>query len=296
MTVTLADGTPLGTQSGAPTVIAPGTYNSRAHESVVRQQRPVGPCGARREARHEHVLRRGALGGLGRGLPAELDLHLPRRPEPAGGLDVRHEQRDAGRLGQLRFGAAAARRRRSRAARTARRSSTDVVGSGEPGRSAGRSLGSVSSSGKLTLTSSGKPVATLKAGEYTFKLTDKSKKAGFNLQAVKQSAKSLTGIAVRRHEVGEGRPQGRPVDLLPHVRRQEVLLHRRLLMVGRRAGALAAHVPERGGALVVASGSAAPGSRGRRVRRGRPVRLVGPARPRRRRARTSRSTPTAPPR
>ena len=49
--------------------------------------------------------------------------------------------------------------------------------------------------GKLTLTSSGKPVATLKAGEYTFKLTDKSKKAGFNLQAVKQSAKSLTGIS-----------------------------------------------------------------------------------------------------
>jgi hypothetical protein len=73
-------------------------------------------------------------------------------------------------------------------------SSTDVVGSANP-TVRGTLVAAVSAAGKLTLTSSGKSVTTLKAGEYKLELTDKSKKAGFNLQAVKQAAKTLTGLA-----------------------------------------------------------------------------------------------------
>jgi hypothetical protein len=56
----------------------------------------------------------------------------------------------------------------------------------------GTLIAAVTAAGKLSLSKSGKGVATLKAGRYTIKVTDKSKKTGFNLQETKKAAKALT--------------------------------------------------------------------------------------------------------
>ncbi|HEX4518972.1 MAG TPA: hypothetical protein VH063_05260 [Gaiellaceae bacterium] len=52
--------------------------------------------------------------------------------------------------------------------------------------------GAVSRTGKLTLALRGKAVGALKAGEYTFKVTDRSKKAGFNVQEIRKGARAVT--------------------------------------------------------------------------------------------------------
>jgi hypothetical protein len=73
-------------------------------------------------------------------------------------------------------------------------SSTDVVGSAVlPLR--GTLLGTVTAGGTLSLKLAGKPVQNLKAGRYTLTVTDDSKKAGFNLQQIKSSALALTTTA-----------------------------------------------------------------------------------------------------
>jgi hypothetical protein len=70
-------------------------------------------------------------------------------------------------------------------------SSTDVVGSAIlPLR--GTLLGTVTAGGTLSLKLAGKPVQNLKAGRYKLTVTDDSKKAGFNLQQIKNSALALT--------------------------------------------------------------------------------------------------------
>jgi len=72
-----------------------------------------------------------------------------------------------------------------------RASSTDVVGSAIlPLR--GTLLGTVTPEGALSLKLAGKPVQNLKAGRYRLTVTDASKKAGFNLQQMKNSAIALT--------------------------------------------------------------------------------------------------------
>jgi hypothetical protein len=56
----------------------------------------------------------------------------------------------------------------------------------------GTLLGAVSQAGKLRLTLAGKPVSALKAGEYTFTVTDRSKRAGFNVQEIRKGARTVT--------------------------------------------------------------------------------------------------------
>jgi hypothetical protein len=74
--------------------------------------------------------------------------------------------------------------------------STDVVGSAKA-VFRGTLRGSVSSAGKATLTFKGKTVTSLKAGRYTFTVTDKSAKAGFNVQEIKKAAKTVTATAFK---------------------------------------------------------------------------------------------------
>jgi hypothetical protein len=70
-------------------------------------------------------------------------------------------------------------------------SSTDVVGSAiAPFR--GTLVGTVAASGAVSLKLSGKSVQSLKAGKYTFSIADGSKKAGFNLQQIKSSPITIT--------------------------------------------------------------------------------------------------------
>jgi hypothetical protein len=69
--------------------------------------------------------------------------------------------------------------------------STDVVGSAiAPFR--GTLTASVSATGVVTLKLGGKLVQNLKSGKYTLAITDASKKAGFNLQQIKNSPMVLT--------------------------------------------------------------------------------------------------------
>ncbi len=79
--------------------------------------------------------------------------------------------------------------------------STDVVGSGIKTTLLGTVAGTLSASGRPTLTSNGKAVSTLKAGRYRFAVVDKDPKAGLVLRGpTPGSATSLTGVKfVGRH-------------------------------------------------------------------------------------------------
>jgi hypothetical protein len=192
VTVTLADGTQLGTQSGPPTVIAPGTYNlTLTNPSYANnvQWDLAGPgvklvttmsYGEEPSEAWVEVFQANSTYTYRDDLdPPAVWTFVTNNAAPVG--TANSGSAGAGSTTPISSG------------KTGKAASTDVVGSSNP-TVRGTLVGAVSAAGKLTLTSSGKPVATLKAGQYTFKLTDKSKKAGFNLQAVKQSAKSLTGI------------------------------------------------------------------------------------------------------
>jgi hypothetical protein len=72
-------------------------------------------------------------------------------------------------------------------------SSTDLAASGIlPFR--GTLIGAVSASGRLTLAFNGKSIASLKVGQYTISITDKSSTSGFMLQKIKRVV-TLTGPA-----------------------------------------------------------------------------------------------------
>ena len=78
---------------------------------------------------------------------------------------------------------------------------TSIVGSGVKSSSTaalplrGTLLATVSAAGTPKLTYKGKAVATLKAGRYTFSVSDQSAKGGFILQQIKQGANTLAGVA-----------------------------------------------------------------------------------------------------
>ncbi len=194
VTVTEADGTPLGTQSGAPTVIAPGTYNlSLTNPSYANnvQWDLAGPgvklvttmsYGEEPSEAWVEVFQ-----------PNSTYTYRDDLNPPAVWTFVTNNAPPVGTANSGSAGAGTSTTPIS-SGKTGTASSNDVVGSANPAVR-GTLVGSVASTGKLTLTSGGKSVTSLKAGQYVFKLTDRSRKAGFTLQAVKQSAKSLTGIA-----------------------------------------------------------------------------------------------------
>ena len=61
----------------------------------------------------------------------------------------------------------------------------------------GKLAATVDAAGKLSLTTKGKPVATLKAGLYTFTVVDKSATSGFEIQRLKAGATTLTSVAYK---------------------------------------------------------------------------------------------------
>ena len=75
---------------------------------------------------------------------------------------------------------------------TSKSSNKDIVGSAlSPTR--GTLTGAVSSAGKLSLLFKGKPAASLHSGRYKLTITDSTSKGGFILQPAKRSAVTLTG-------------------------------------------------------------------------------------------------------
>jgi hypothetical protein len=55
----------------------------------------------------------------------------------------------------------------------------------------------IDAAGKLTVTTKGKPVGTLRAGLYTWTVRDNSATRGFSIQKLKSSAIDLTGVAYK---------------------------------------------------------------------------------------------------
>ena len=66
----------------------------------------------------------------------------------------------------------------------------------------GALAGTVSSTGKLTLTRNGKAVATIKSGRYSIAVQDQTSKAGFTVQEIRKQPVALTGVSfVGKHTV-----------------------------------------------------------------------------------------------
>lgn len=75
--------------------------------------------------------------------------------------------------------------------KTPKPTSQDIVGSAYiPLR--GTLFGTVTPSGRVKLTRDGEPVTSLKAGRYTFQVTDGSKNAGFTVQEIRNDAVTVT--------------------------------------------------------------------------------------------------------
>jgi hypothetical protein len=76
---------------------------------------------------------------------------------------------------------------------------TDIVGS-EAVVSRGTLKASITAAGKLALTFGGKPVKALRAGLYTFAVTDRSSRAGFDLVNRARKSRTITsaGFVGRR--------------------------------------------------------------------------------------------------
>jgi len=197
ITVTLANGTPVGTTSGAPTVIAPGLYNLFMDDSAAVE----GP---------------------------EFDLHGPgvdfvdsmfygENPsetftatfEPNSTYIWRNNEQPgvvftfvtSGTGGTTGGGAGAGGGGATSSTSKTGKPSTDIVGSAIlPFRGALDAI--VYKSGKLSLTRGGKKVTFLKTGRYTFSVDDESSAHGFSVQVLKGKPQTITSKAyVGSHDV-----------------------------------------------------------------------------------------------
>ena len=190
VTVTLTDLTPVGTSSGPPTTISPGTYNISIDDAAFVsdvQWHLSGPG--------VNLVTNMSYGEE----PSEswVETFLPSstytyRDDNRPGTVYTFQTTSTALVGTQGNGQAPLTSTTPQASsKNGKASSTDVVGSGVA-TVRGAILGTVSAAGKLTLTSGGKTVSSLKAGLYKFTITDRSKKAGFSVQQIKKSATTVT--------------------------------------------------------------------------------------------------------
>jgi hypothetical protein len=192
LTVVLGDGTPVGTSSGAPTVIPPGTYNLLLDDASLVSDVTfdlVGP-GVK------------LISNMSYGEePAEtwVETFLPSstytwRDDMKPATVWTFVTSAAASVGTANSGVAPGKSTSATpisSGKNGKAASTDVVGSAiVPFR--GTLLGAVGTSGQISLRSGGKAVANLKAGKYTFKVTDQSAKDGFTLQQSRKGATTVT--------------------------------------------------------------------------------------------------------
>lgn len=183
--VTLPDGTPVGTASGAPTVIPAGFY-------TVLETGPMGlPAGL--PYFHLSGPKVDLLSNLNEGGLESYTDHVTLQPsstytwtdDAISGV-VNKFTTTADVLGTAP-GAAVSPHTGAPA------SSQDLVGS-DVVRLLGTLTGSVSAAGTLTLAFGGKRPAKLAAGRYRIVVTDKSATAGFILARTGHAAKQVTGV------------------------------------------------------------------------------------------------------
>jgi hypothetical protein len=192
ITMTLADGTPVGTTGGSPTVVPPGPYNVYVDDAV-------GVSGPECD-----------LSGPGVSLAAdnydgESVLESYREIfQPNSAYTWRNHEQPGVVFVFTTSGAVSSSPPSSSSGETTSggpspgqasgKPSQDVVGSAlVPFR--GTLNGTVSAAGKLTLTSKGKGVSTLKAGRYTIAVTDMTPKSGFIVQEIRRQAMTVTGVS-----------------------------------------------------------------------------------------------------
>jgi hypothetical protein len=192
LTVVDVNGNPIGTASGAPTVIPPGTYNlnlfdpsfvadvlfdlsgpgvkvvtsmssgEEISESLVETFAPSSTYTYRDDNRPGTVW---TFVTSATGAPTSQGTTAPATTSSGG--------QSTGKSGTT--------------------TSSDVVGS-QTVTYRGTLAGAVSPSGKATLKFKGKPVTTLTSGQYTFAVTDSSSKAGFTVQQKGHSAQTITAV------------------------------------------------------------------------------------------------------
>ena len=190
VSVTLTDQTPVGTSSGPPTTISPGTYNISIDDAafVADIQWHLSGPGV-------NLVTNMSYGEE----PSEtwVETFLPSstytyRDDNRPSTVFTFATTSTALVGTQGSGQAPLTSTTPQASsKNGKASSTDVVGSARAAVR-GTILGTVSAAGKLTLTSGGKTVSTLKAGLYKLTVTDNSKQAGFSIQQAKKSATTVT--------------------------------------------------------------------------------------------------------
>jgi hypothetical protein len=202
ITVTLANGSPVGTTSGAPTVIAPGLYNLFMDDSAAVE----GP---------EFDMRGPGVNFVESMFYGEIpSASFTATFEPSSTYTWRNNEQPnvvftfvtAASGGVSGSGGAG-----GTGSSTSKigKPSVDVVGSDiAPFRGALDAI--VYKSGALSLTRHGKKVTYLKTGRYTFAVDDESGKHGFSLQVLHGKPKTITGVAyVGSHDVTVALKPGR---------------------------------------------------------------------------------------
>ena len=193
--ITLADGTPVGTTTGAPTVIPGGTYQLFLNDTsgAIMQLDLSGPGvslntnmtnGEDLAAAYVETFQTNST-------YTYRDDYQQNSPV----LDVRHLERDRRerRRAATRARARLRVRRRRRAAAEPRPRARLIGSATKTVPFRGTLLGAVTPAGGLALDQGGKSVGILKAGKYKVKVTDRSKKSGFNLQEIRKSGTTVTG-------------------------------------------------------------------------------------------------------
>lgn len=194
ITVTLNDGSPVGTTSGAPTVIPPGQYDVFMDDSATVEGPTfdlVGPGVS--------LVTSMFLGEDPSETFTEIFLasstYTWRNDEHPNAVFTFTTIASSGTGGSS--GGSSGSSGTSSTGSSGKTTSKDVVGSAIDKTAVfrGTLAGTVSAAEKLTLTKSGKGVTTLKSGRYTFTIQDSSSKADFTIQELRKNPLTLTGVA-----------------------------------------------------------------------------------------------------
>ena len=210
ITVTLPDGTPVGSTSGTPTLIPAGYYTLLFYGPGECINLPLF------ELKGPGVnINDDMLGG-------ETDVHTLYANFAPNTTYTWHSDRNASVVYSFRTSSTVAASQSSTSttsttssSSSAKPTSEDITGSDiVPFR--GTLTAGVTSGGKLTLVFKGKPVTALKAGRYTIAVTDKSPKSGFVLAKIAHKPMTVTGAAfVGRHSASVRLTTGKWV-ISPH--------------------------------------------------------------------------------
>jgi hypothetical protein len=190
ITVTLANGTSVGTTGGTPTVIPPGLYNLFLDDSA-------GVTGPEFD-----------LSGPGVSMSENMFYgEIPSATFTATfAASSTYTWRNNEQPGIVFTFATSAATGSTGSGPTATTPTSSGSKPGTPAKSIvgsavvpfrGKLAATVDAVGKLALTTKGKPVTSLKAGLYTFTVVDKSATSGFAIQKLKASSLTLTGVAYK---------------------------------------------------------------------------------------------------